>query len=89
MWQKRIKGMTINDLGGRGNREKKVSEALLQEKDNFRKKIFEGPPWKKNIFTEGIPWKKIHFENFLRPLPQIINGRPLTRPDWQTLSDMS
>ena len=54
-------------LGGGGE----IREASSKEKK-----------WKglleKNIFMEGVLGKKkFHFEHFLQPPPQIINGQPL------------
>ena len=59
--------MTINYLGKRpeGNREKKISEALLQEKINFQrhspgKNKFSEALSRKKLILRGSPqWKKI------------------------------
>ncbi len=66
---RQLKGWPLMIWGAGGNPEKK----------------FGGPsPGKKN-YTEGFPWKKINSFRKFTPLPQTINGRPLTKNNMSIL----
>ncbi len=66
--------VTSNDLAGRGNRETKLWEAILQEKNERQSQRFFFRSRLQKIIRQGLSGKN-HFENFL--CPQIINGCPL------------
>ncbi len=69
-----VKGTTINDLGGAGgNREKKISEAILQEKINLKRpslgKNKSQKAFPKKKFSKGISTEKINPFSIFPPAP--------------------